>query len=74
MDELEKKFINDRLSDNTQIEYCKQCETCVHWGKNPPWDNKHTKCYCEEYPYPNYMKPLYVINNEQPCTAYERRE
>lgn len=68
MTNLYDRYKDDILSDNTRANYCELCKDCVHWGKNSPWDNKHDKCYCEMYPYPNSSKPLSVINNAGPCT------
>ena len=65
---LYNRFGNEVLSDNTQVNYCEQCEQCIHWGKSgTPWDNADKKSNCEEFPYPESMKPIEVINNRMPC-------
>lgn len=72
MKELTERLEKERLSDNTQMDYCAQCKECIHWGKSgTPWDNKYNKSNCEEYPYPQSMKPVGVINNEIPCPMRE---
>ena len=68
METIAERYANDRLSDNTQINYCEQCRECVYWGKSrTPWDNKHNKSNCAQFPYPKAMKPVEVINNQAPC-------
>ena len=58
---------DDILTDNTQIEYCKQCEKCINWDPNGnPFGNQYDKAYCSIFSYPN-AKPPQVINNEGDC-------
>lgn len=64
---------DDVLSDNTHIDYCEQCESCIHWGNNKddPFSNRYDKTNCDMFPYPDYMKPMSVINNLTECEFYE---
>lgn len=54
------------LTDNTKIEYCRQCLACVFWGGNDPFSNQYNKACCRMYPYPD-NKPAGVINNTERC-------
>lgn len=59
---------DDILTDNTQIERCKQCKDCVNWGNNKSdfRSNAFDKAYCDEFPHPN-RKPRYVIDDTDSC-------
>lgn len=57
----------EKLTDNTKIHYCKQCEDCINWNPDgSPFSNKYDKAYCEIFQYPN-AKPPWIINNEDDC-------
>ena len=71
---LYERMQNDMLSDNTQSHICEQCETCVNWDINrSAFENAYNKSNCAKFPYPTSMKPIKVINNEEPCPMYEQR-
>lgn len=58
---------DERLTDNTKIRYCEQCEGCAMWGiGDDPYTNQYDKSNCAMFPYPG-IKPTYVINNTSPC-------
>lgn len=59
------------LSDNSQIENCKQCKDCKYRDDGTVWSNHYTKSCCQMYKYPNF-KPLEVIDNEDDCLFYEK--
>ena len=58
------------LSDNSQIEYCKQCKMCKYRDDGTVWSNHYTKSNCQMFAYPK-TKPLDVINNEGDCPYFE---
>lgn len=64
---------DDILSDNTKIEYCKQCKNCIHWDKDgSPFGNQYDKACCDMFPYPE-RKPDFVINNQDECEFKEEK-
>lgn len=67
---------DDILSDNTHIEYCKQCKKCLHWGNNKddPFSNAYDKAFCDMFPYPDEKKPQVIINNKAACDFFEERD
>ena len=66
---LTERMLEETLSDNTQVETCKQCKNCLFKSDGTVWSNKYNKSYCRIYQYPR-IKPLYVINNERTCEYY----
>jgi hypothetical protein len=71
---MEKKTLQERwdeevLSDNTQIENCKQCKSCEYQDGGTPFSNHYTKSSCQMYAYPK-MKPIEVIDNEGDCPYF----
>lgn len=74
---MEKKTLQERwdeetLSDNSQIENCKQCKKCIFQDGGTVWSNHYTKSSCQKYPYPS-MKPIEVIDNEGECPEYKAK-
>lgn len=63
---LQERWNEETLSDNTQIENCKQCKNCMHQDDGTLWSNHYTKSSCRMFPYPK-MKPSAVINNTGKC-------
>lgn len=61
------------LTDNSGIEYCKQCKDCIFRDDGTPFSNHYTKSSCMMYQYPN-MKPSKVINNKGLCEYYSKSE
>lgn len=56
---------NEVLTDNSKIEYCKQCVKCVFRDKRG-----HDRAVCAIYESPS-LKPLHVINNQGRCDFYD---
>ena len=67
---LYERYKDDILSDNTQIEICKQCKDCKFNDDGTVWSNHYTKSSCQKYPYPS-MKPPKVIDNKADCPYRE---
>lgn len=65
------RYYDERLSDNTQVDYCEQCRGCAFWGSDV-WSNKYDKACCDMYPYPDH-KPSQVINNTGKCEFFVKR-
>ena len=64
---------NEVLTDNTKINYCKQCKDCAYWGNGQdPFSNAYDKCSCDFYPFPS-MKPSDVIHNRAKCEYWTLR-
>lgn len=70
---LTERHIDEELSDNTKVHYCKQCKKCTFWGNGDAFSNKYDKSSCDQYPYPVF-KPEYVINNTGKCEFFTRRQ
>lgn len=63
----------EKLTDNSKIKYCPQCETCTNWGNNDdPYSNDYQKAYCDQFPHPN-GKPPGIINDEEMCPYWSER-
>ena len=60
------RWDDEILSDNTHIEYCKQCKDCIYWNGEDNFSNRYDKSSCAVYPFPA-SKPPYVINNRGDC-------
>lgn len=74
---MEKKTWADEhkdevLSDNSKIEYCKQCKDCIFRNDGTAFSNHYTKSCCQIFQYPN-VKPLQVINNKGVCEYYSNK-
>ena len=67
---LQQRWNEETLSDNTQIENCKQCKSCKHQDDGTVWSNHYTKSSCKKFPYPK-MKPIEVMDNTSNCPYYE---
>lgn len=67
---LDKRYENDRLSDNTHKDYCLQCKNCVKWGGNDPFMNKYDKSNCKAFPFPGF-KPNDVMEDKVACPYKE---
>lgn len=63
---------DELLSDNTKMEYCKQCKECAFWGNSDAFSNQYDKSSCDQFPYP-VSKPSYVINNTGKCEVFVKR-
>lgn len=63
------RWYNEKLSDNSQAENCKQCKTCIFRDDGTVWSNDYKKSSCQMYQYPS-MKPVHVINNKGICEYY----
>lgn len=70
---LTERMLEETLSDNSQVEYCKQCKDCIFRDDGTIWSNRYTKASCQIYKYPN-SKPLGVINNKQICEYLNKGE
>ncbi len=58
------------FTDNTKIEYCKQCKDCKHWNSGDNFGNVYTKSCCAKFKYPD-RKPSQVISNTGECQYRE---
>lgn len=67
---LSERLANDILSDNSNIEYCKQCKNCIFRDNGDVWSNHYTKSNCQMFKYPG-LKPSEVINNKKICLYKE---
>lgn len=56
----------EKFSDNSTVENCKQCKTCLHWNGGNNYSNNYQKCSCQIYVHPA-MKPIEVIKNTCKC-------
>lgn len=64
----------EKLTDNSKINYCPQCELCANWGNgDDPFSNDYHKAYCDQYPYPGPGKPREIINDEAMCEYYSEK-
>lgn len=71
---FEERYKDETFTDNTQISYCEECETCRFWGDEmTAYENEPTKASCYKYPFPE-RKPDWVINNYGECDYYEPRD
>lgn len=61
------------FSDNSKIEYCKQCKNCIFKDGGTPFSNHYSKSSCQVFQYPN-MKPLHVIDNNGICEYFADTE
>lgn len=61
-----ERYLDEQLSDNTKIHYCKQCKDCILWGHTNAFGNKYDKSSCDMFPYPD-CKPMEVIDNTGKC-------
>ena len=60
----------ERMTDNTLIDYCKQCKDCIYWNGGDDFSNDYEKSSCAVYAYP-MCKPAGVINNTEECEYRE---
>ena len=65
---LTERMLEETLSDNSQVEHCKQCKDCI-FRDDGTEGSHYTKSSCQIFKYPN-MKPLNVINNRGKCEIY----
>lgn len=65
------KWDDEILTDNTKIEYCKQCKDCIYWGADN-YSNAYDKSSCMIYPFPA-CKPQFVIRNTGDCQYKAKR-
>lgn len=63
---LSERLLDETLSDNSKIIYCKQCEKCNFRDNGDVWSNHFSKLSCMIYRHPN-IKPKHVINNTGRC-------
>lgn len=70
---LTERMLEETLSDNSNVENCKQCKDCIFRDDGTVWSNHYTKACCQIYKHPN-IKPLDVINNKQSCVFYNKGE
>ena len=63
---ISETHADEMLSDNTQIQYCKQCKNCENWNGGDAFSNRFDKSSCKVYEYPD-CKPVGVINNHEIC-------
>ena len=61
------------LTDNSKIEYCKQCKDCIFRDDGTVYSNQYTKASCIMFPHPA-SKPLHVINNKGVCEYHHSEE
>jgi|LSQX01.3.fsa_nt_gb hypothetical protein len=61
----------EKFTDNTVIDNCKQCKTCLFRDGGTDYSNEYRKSSCAIYVYPD-MKPIEVIRNTGQCELYEK--
>lgn len=59
-------MLDDKLSDNSQVELCKQCKECKLNNDGTVWSSHYSKSYCQMYARP-MRKPDNVIHNTGRC-------
>ena len=69
---LSERHMDEVLTDNSKIEYCKQCKDCKYRDGGDAWSNDYQKSYCAIFSYPT-SKPIEVINNKADC-AYRKKD
>lgn len=62
-----ERYDKEVLTDNTRIDYCRQCKNCLNWGHSNAFGNAYDKSSCDMYPYPE-KKPDAVIYNTGTCS------
>ena len=70
---LEERYGGEVLSDNSDVENCKQCKDCLYQIGLTDFSNNYQKTSCAVYEYPD-MKPLGVMENRERCEYYEKDE
>jgi hypothetical protein len=61
----------EKFTDNTAVENCKQCKTCLFRDGGTDFSNDYQKSSCAMFVYPD-MKPIEVIRNTGQCELYEQ--
>ena len=59
------------LTDNSKVEICRQCKTCMFNDGGDYWSNKYDKSCCAVFMHPE-SKPIEVINNGD-CDFYTEK-
>lgn len=70
---LEERYGNEIMTDNTQIKYYPQCETCEFRIGETLFSNAYFKSSCAIYEYPE-SKPIGLIFGKELCEYYEKGE
>lgn len=70
---LTERMLEETLSDNSNVENCKQCKDCIFKDDGTVWSNHYTKTSCQIYKHPNF-KPLAIMDNKQLCVFYNKGE
>ncbi len=65
---LTERMLEETLSDNSQIEKCRQCKDCIFRD-----ERGHDRAVCMIYSNPGH-KPLYVIDNKGICEYHNSGE
>ena len=63
---LNKRFLEEKLSDNSHVDYCAACQDCNLWNDGTIWSSTREKSSCQAYPYPG-TKPMDVIFHQAEC-------
>lgn len=63
----------EKFTDNTTIENCKQCKTCLFRNGGTDFSNDYQKSSCAIFNYPD-IKPIEIIRNTGQCEYYEKDE
>lgn len=63
---LTERMLEETLSDNSQVENCKQCKDCIFKD-----ERGHDRAVCMIY---QNIKPLAIINNKRLCDHYNNGE
>ena len=66
-----ERYKNDILSDNSQVENCKQCKDCALRDDGTVYSNNYQKCCCLMFQHPRF-KPLEIIENKALCPFYKK--
>lgn len=70
---FEERYADEKLTDNSIIEKCKQCKTCIFQSDGTVWSNNYQKGCCAIYQYPQ-SKPIEIIDNTASCEYYEKQK
>lgn len=73
MKTFDERYGDEKLTDNSKIKVCEQCEYCKYRDDGTVWSNDYRKICCFMYQYPKY-KPMGVIHCTEECDFYDEIE
>lgn len=70
---FDERYSDEHLTDNSSVEKCKQCKSCIFQSDGTVWSNDYQKSCCSMYQYPQ-SKPIEIIKNTGNCEYYEKQK